>query len=106
MILLGTPQSNAVLAQIAARLPVHFGGDGIILGGKTYAGADQLLVLAYPNPLQPDRYVGVLGASSPKAFAGVQKIGRSHPDYSIRDVKGEVVVEGLFDIFWQPAASK
>jgi predicted esterase len=103
LILLGTPASNAVLARIEDQLPVRFGDDGITLGGKTYDGEDRLVVLVYPNPLRPDRYVVILGATSPGAYDGVHGLGWGHPDYSIRDAKGEAIVEGNFDIAWQPA---
>jgi hypothetical protein len=45
--------------------------------------------------------VEILGATSPTAYGGIQ--GRGHPDYSIRDAKGKAIVEGNFDITWQPA---
>ena len=63
LILWGDPSSNAVLARIAARLPIRWDRDGTILaGGKTYPAGTSVPVFLYPNPLAPSHYVVVNSA--------------------------------------------
>jgi dienelactone hydrolase len=57
LVLWGDPRSNAVLKRIADRLPIHWGVDSIQVGDQTYDSQDHALVLIYPNPLNPSRYV-------------------------------------------------
>lgn len=57
LILFGDPGSNAILAQIAERLPIRWNEKEIAVGRQTYAAADHALVMIYPNPLNPRRYV-------------------------------------------------
>lgn len=101
LILLGNPKTNALLARMRDRLPVRFRGEEIVLGEQVFSEPDQLLVMIYPNPLRPDRYVKILGATTPGAFAGLRHIGQGTPDYSIVTPDGTVVAEGLFDISWR-----
>jgi hypothetical protein len=59
LILFGDPGSNRLLGQIAERLPIRWAADVIVVGKETYAAADHVLVMIYPNPLNPRRYVVV-----------------------------------------------
>ena len=74
--LFGTPQAEpAACAKIADKLPVKFLDDGVEVGGKAYRGADVGLVMVYPNPLNPERYVLLLpedyGGGSPLQRPGL-----------------------------------
>ncbi|HEY2251382.1 MAG TPA: alpha/beta hydrolase-fold protein [Planctomycetaceae bacterium] len=57
MILFGDPGSNAVLARIAAQLPVRWTKTGIGVFGETYDAASHGLSMIYPNPMNPRKYV-------------------------------------------------
>jgi len=57
LVLWGDPQSNAVLAKIADKLPIQWTKDKLIVNGKTYDAANHVPVLIFPNPLNPQRYV-------------------------------------------------
>ncbi|MGV3659145.1 MAG: prolyl oligopeptidase family serine peptidase [Prosthecobacter sp.] len=57
LVLWGDPQSNAVLARIADKLPVQWAKDKLVVNGKTYDAATNAPVLIYPNPLNPAKYV-------------------------------------------------
>jgi hypothetical protein len=59
LVLFGDPGSNTLLGRIANRLPIRWTADTIALGKQTYAAADHVLVMIYPNPLNPKRYVVV-----------------------------------------------
>jgi dienelactone hydrolase len=114
LILFGDPASNRLIAQIADYLPIRWTKASITVGGKTFSAADHVLVMIYPNPLNPDRYV-VLNTGhtfGEKEFRGtnallfpklgdyaVLKLTKS-PDGKMNE---EVVLAGLFDDQWQLA---
>jgi hypothetical protein len=62
LVLWGDPSSNALLGKIADRLPIGWNTREITVGEKRYPGDQHGLVLIYPNPLNPKRYV-VLNSS-------------------------------------------
>ncbi len=101
LILLGTPATNALVARIDKKLPIHFRDDGIAIGDEIFREEDQLLAMIYPNPLNPQRYVQILAAATPAAFASVFRMKMGTPDYVILRPDGSAVTEGLFDISWQ-----
>lgn len=56
----GTPRDHALLASVAARLPVEFRADAFRLGGREFKWGDGVgLRMVWPNPARPDRYVAV-----------------------------------------------
>lgn len=57
LVLFGDPASNSVLGRIADRLPIRWTADAIVVGKKSYPAADHVLLMIYPNPLNPTRYV-------------------------------------------------
>jgi len=57
LILFGDPTSNRLLARVADRLPIRWTKEAIQLGKQRFTAADHALVLVYPNPLNPRRYV-------------------------------------------------
>lgn len=57
LILFGDPGSNSIISKIHSRLPVKWGETKITVQGQDYDSATHGLVMIYPNPLQPRRYV-------------------------------------------------
>ena len=57
LVLWGDPQSNAILAKIADKLPIQWSKDKLVANGKTYDAATNAPVLIYPNPLNPAKYI-------------------------------------------------
>jgi hypothetical protein len=51
LILVGRPDSNAVVARFREALPVAFGSHSFVVRGKTYAHPGSAVVAAGPNPL-------------------------------------------------------
>lgn len=62
LILWGDPSSNAVLRRIADRLPIRWGKERIQAGEESFSSDQHALLMVYPNPLNPERYV-VLNSS-------------------------------------------
>ncbi|MBI5394823.1 MAG: prolyl oligopeptidase family serine peptidase [Verrucomicrobia bacterium] len=117
LILFGDPASNRLIAQIADKLPIRWTKDTITLHAprsnapRSFSAADHVLVMIYPNPLNPRRYV-VLNSGhtfGEKEFRGTNallfpRLG----DYAVLkltklptgEVSEEVVLAGLFDEQW------
>lgn len=57
LILFGDPSSNAILRRIAAQLPIRWTEEEIVVGDRRFDAARHALIMIYPNPLNPDRYV-------------------------------------------------
>jgi len=103
LVLFGDPASNRLLARIADHLPIHWTKDAIIVGGKSYAAASHQLVMIYPNPLNPERYVVI--------NSGLSVPARGSPgygDYAVLNLASpdgppatSVADEGVFDEHWQ-----
>lgn len=109
LVLFGTPETNSVLARIADRLPITIGDHEYTVMDRTFAGPNLGLVLCYPNPDQPDRYVLVY---SGELYGRKLSINHKHdmlPDFLIFDSRrftmGETeanVFGGWFDVDWRP----
>ena len=102
LILFGTPRTNAVLARLATALRVEFGDQQLVLAGETFAAEDLLLLMIHPNPLQPDRYVGLVAPLGPRAYEGLSGDFGGMPDYVLLRPDGSAVREGRFDRNWLP----
>jgi hypothetical protein len=57
IVLFGDPGSNSWIGKLAKSLPVQWARDGFTIAGTRYHAAENLPVLAYPNPLNPAKYV-------------------------------------------------
>jgi hypothetical protein len=102
LILWGDPSSNRILARIADRLPLK------------WPVAPQALILIYPNPLNPKKYV-VLNSGftfrEPDYLSNARQTPKL-PDYAIVDVSslpdtrsrlpGKILKAGFFNEEWQP----
>jgi len=101
LILVGTPSENRLLAKIADKLPVGFLDDGVRIGKHEYRGEGISLVMVYPNPLNPDRYILLF----PENYWG-DKVW-DFPDYLVMKEpvngqgRGQILAKGTFDAYWQ-----
>jgi pimeloyl-ACP methyl ester carboxylesterase len=59
LILFGDPGSNSYLGKIAARLPVRWTKNDVVVAGKSYAAAEHVPAFICPNPDSTERYVVV-----------------------------------------------
>jgi pimeloyl-ACP methyl ester carboxylesterase len=104
LILFGDPGSNSVIAKVIGKLPMRWSKSEIAIGTQTFAAADHVPVLIYPNPLNPQRYV-VLNSGhtfGEADFRGTNawlypRIG----DYGVLKADGEIVTSGFFDESWR-----
>jgi hypothetical protein len=101
LILIGTPKENRLLARIAGSLPVQFLADGVQIGAAKYQGPGVGLVMVYPNPLNPQRYILLM----PPDYSGLSPL--DFPDYVVlapsrqQKQSGRVLARGMFDARWK-----
>ena len=99
--------TNAVVAKLAARLPLRDDATGVLAGTRRVAGADAAYRLISPNPEAPGRYVLVYGAASAAALDQLLPTRRdvrrpsTSADYLVIDADGSVKLAGLFRNAWR-----
>ena len=59
LILIGSPWTNRLTARVAPALPIAIEKDAYVLGARRVPREGVSLLMIYPNPLNPDRYVVV-----------------------------------------------
>jgi len=115
LILFGDPGSNSVIAKMLAQLPIQWTKTEITLGSQKFAAAENVPVLVYPNPLNPQHYIVINSGhtfNDDRNAAGSEsmffpRIG----DYAVVHVNpaamsgltpvGEVKTSGFFNEEWK-----
>jgi dienelactone hydrolase len=114
LLLVGGPEANRVTAKLAARLPLQIGPSRVTIDGKAFAAKDAAVHLLYPNPLNPERYVWVAGATSTDGMYFCDASATNLPDWDYVVADGRIpafgqkasalqtrVVSGMFDYNWR-----
>ena len=108
LVLFGTPKSNAVLARIAAKLPIRFTPAGYQVGQHTYKANDTTgLLFIHPNPLAPRRYVVVCSGAHYGERLGVNHKYDLLPDFIVYSTEADyddsnaTYCAGFFDNTWK-----
>ncbi len=111
LIVWGDPESNQVLARAAGKLPIAWGPDHITVSNQQFATAGHALVMIYPNPLRPSRYLVV--NSGPTFREGHDASNSVQtpklPDWAVVDLSvppdalapGRIVAANFFDESWE-----
>lgn len=111
LILWGDPSSNAVLARVIAKLPITWNAQTVKVGEQSFAAGGHALVMIYPNPLSPKRYIVI---NSGFTFREAHYLTNSQqtpklPDWSVIDLSvppsprspGRVAAAGFFGERWE-----
>lgn len=117
LILVGTPETNKMIARVADGLPVKFMTEEkngrretfYVIGRHRYAAARHGLAMLYPNPLNPERCVVVMSGVCWGSAVAQNHFFDLLPDYIVfTDEKAEdgtdsqeTVCAGYFDTKWQ-----
>ena len=111
LVLFGDPTSNRVIARIAKRLPIQWSDTEIRVGDRSYPAANHALVMVYPNPLNPNRYVVINSGFTYREFAYLNNARQIPmlPDWAIVDITeaanfqlpGKIAAADFFDEQWQ-----
>ena len=88
LILWGDPKSNKVLARIVDKLPVQWSTDSVALGTRKFGTATNALVMIYPNPLNPRKYVVINSGNTFREYAqSTNSFQVAYlPDYAVVDL--------------------
>jgi dienelactone hydrolase len=68
LLLFGGPAENLVTRRLEDKLPLKTTPYTVTIDGKTFRARDAAVQVAYPSPLNRDRYVVVRAATSPRGF--------------------------------------
>jgi acetyl esterase/lipase len=111
LILWGDPGSNSLIRSIADRLPVKWDANRITVGDRTFDAGNHALILIYPNPLNPSRYVVL---NSGFTFRDYDYLNNARqvpklPDWAVIDLRtppdsrspGKVVAADFFGERWE-----
>ena len=111
IVLWGDTGNNRILAKIADKLPIKWNEKGIILGKKHFAADNHVMLMIFPNPLNPERYVVLNSGITFREFHHLNNARQVAilPDYAIVDVNepssprvpGKIVEAGFFNDNWQ-----
>lgn len=111
LVLWGDPGSNQMLGRIAEKLPVTWTASGIKAGNKTFSADKHAPILAYPNPLNPARYVVVNSGFTFREYDYLNNARQipKLPDWAIADLStapdsrwpGKIVTAGFFGERWE-----
>jgi poly(3-hydroxybutyrate) depolymerase len=64
LLLIGGPADNALAQRLASRIPLEVRKDAVLIDGKAFEVSDGLVAMVYPNPLNAERYVGIVAGTS------------------------------------------
>ena len=116
LVLWGDPTSNAVLVKIKDKLPITWGEKEIVVGDKKFPTDHHAVVLIYPNPLNPKKYVVL---NSGFTFRDYDYLNNARqvpklPDYAIIDLRtppssrfpGAIPEAGFFNEHWKLAGKE
>ena len=111
LVLWGDPESNQVLKKIIKRLPIQWDDGAIRIGDKQYSSDHHALLMVYPNPLNPDRYVVLNSSFTYREYAYLNNARQVPmlPDWAVIDLRtpagtqfpGKVVDADFFDERWK-----
>jgi Prolyl oligopeptidase family len=110
LILWGDPSSNAILKQIAGKLPIEWSREAIDVEGRKYPSDKHALIAIYPNPLNPSRYVVLNSSFTFRDYAYLNNARQVPmlPDWAIVDLAtppnavwpGKIADADFFDERW------
>ncbi len=111
MVLFGRPSTNKVLAMLLDKLPIEWDDETLVVNGKSYSAKTHVLVMIYPNPLEPRRYLVLNSGVTYREYAQLNNARQVPmlPDWAVVDVRegatgelpGKIVDAGFFDEHWQ-----
>ncbi len=112
LILFGTPESNSVIKDILAELPINWTADQLSIGKHKSAAASHVPLLIHPNPKNPDRYIVLNSGFTFREYDYLNNARQTPklPDWAIIDVTeganfrdpGKIIAADFFDEAWQP----
>lgn len=111
LILWGDCESNKLLERLAGKLPIKWNNKEISVKDKNYEAKDHALIMIYPNPLNPEKYIVLNSSFTYREFAYLNNARQVPmlPDWAVIDLKvkpgtvwpGKVTEANFFNEAWQ-----
>ena len=113
LILWGDAESNSLISKVNPELPIQWNSESISAPGQAnaFASSDHALILVYPNPLNPERYVVYNSSFTYREYAYLNNARQVPmlPDWAIINFDeppgtqrpGRIVAADFFDERWQ-----
>jgi len=113
LVLIGGADANLVTRKLAGKIPLEVSADQVKIGSRSFPVSDARVQLIYPNPLNKQRYVMIVAATSAAGmfFVNTNELQSADLDFLIQDghVPGAVggsapdlaVAGGWFNRNWQ-----
>jgi predicted esterase len=95
LVLVGSPEDNAVTAAYAATLPIRFESGGIVVRGERYEGPGVGVSFIAPRPDDPGEYVVVHAGVDERGLLASRFLPRYLPDYVVYDARAAAQRGGL-----------
>ena len=116
LVLWGDATSNKLLARMASKLPAQWGNDSLVVNKEKFPAQDHALIMVYPNPENPGRYVVLNSGFTFREYDylnNARQIARL-PDFAVIDVNtppnprfpGKIKTAGFFNDHWKFDSSK
>ena len=101
LFLFGTQATNSVLAHFGNRLSLEFQEASLTVNGRVYKGDKVALVVVFPHPENPDRYVAVHGGVTPDALTWGSHLNLNLlPDFIVYN-GGDLLDWGFWNNEWK-----
>lgn len=111
LVLWGDHSSNAILRKILPDLPVRWNDEAITVGEQSFDAQHHALLMIYPNPLNPERYVVLNSSFTYREYDYLNNARQvpKLPDWAVVDIRtpmtsqgpGEVVAADFFGEAWE-----
>lgn len=111
LVLWGDPSSNKLLSRMAEKLPISWTADDIEVGGQRFDADAHAVLMIYPNPLNPRRYVVLNSGFTYREYAYLNNARQVPmlPDWAVVDVRvppnavwpGKIAAADFFDEQWR-----
>jgi len=111
LVLWGNRASNPLLAKITDRLPIKWDDKAISVGPRRYSSDKHALIMIYPNPLNPQRYVVLNSGFTYREYAYLNNARQVPvlPDWAVISLDrppgsqypGAIADADFFDEKWQ-----
>ncbi len=111
LVLWGDPSSNKLLAKIADKLAIKWDAAGVRVGSQTFASANHVPVMIFPNPLNPKKYVVLNSGFTFREYDYLNNARQTSklPDWAVVDVNspvtsrlpGAIAAAGFFGERWE-----
>ena len=115
LVLWGDPASNQVLKRIADKLPIRWDAESVKVGAKSFSAGNNVVVMIYPNPLNPKKYVVLNSGFTFREYDylnNARQISKL-PDWAVVDINqpvtarlpGGIAAAGFFGEKWELKAT-